>query len=134
MPANEAHRFYKPGQDLPCHAATAVVGKRCVMITGNRQSGPGLSATAEGGNYQVGPATAAGRILGVAAHDAGIGEKVAVLRSGVVPITAGAGIAAFAEVEVGTAGQVITKSAGIAVGVCLTGAANGADAEIALYE
>jgi predicted RecA/RadA family phage recombinase len=135
MPANEAHRFFKPGQDLPCHAGAAVIGKRCVAVTANRQSGPLLAATAEGGNYVIGYPAAAGRILGVAAHDAAIGEKVTVLRGGVVPIKTAGIIAAFAEVEVADAvGQIVTKASGVALGFAMTGAASGADCEVMLYE
>lgn len=130
----DATRYYKPGQDITCHANVALTGKRCVAIVGNRQSGPGLSATAEGGNYIVGLPTGAGRIFGVAASDAAIGTKVNVIRDGVVPITAGGAIAAFAEVEVLGDGRVVTRTTGIPIGVCLTAASSGNDAEVELYK
>lgn len=133
MPANEAIHFYEPGKSITCKAGAAVTGKRAVAITGNRTSGPGLSATAEGGVYTVGAVSAGGRIFGVAAHDAAINELVTVLRGGIVPIRAGAAISAFAEVEVDANGQVITKSSGVAIGFVATGASNGADAEVVLY-
>lgn len=134
MPANEAHRYYKPGNDVPCHAGAAVTGMRGVVITGNRQSGPLLSATAEGGNYVIGPAGAGVRIFGVAAHDAAIGEKVTVLRDGIVPMLTAGVIAANAEVETDSVGRVITKASGVAIGFAVTGAGSGAIAEIALYQ
>jgi hypothetical protein len=140
MPANECIALYDPGRDITGHCTVAVIGKRCVMITANRQAKTNLSTPqvgaadpTGGGNYSVGPATAAGRIFGVAAYDAAIGEKVPVLRGKVVPIKSAGAIAAFAEVEVGAAGQVVTKAAGVAIGVALTGCASGDDCEVALY-
>lgn len=134
MPANEAHRFFKPGADVPAHAAGAITGKRGVVISANRQSGPGLSATAEGSNYMISQAGAGVRIFGVAAHDAAIGDKVTVLRDGIVPIRTGAIITANQEVEMDASGQAIPKASGVAIGFAVTGAASGADAEIALYQ
>jgi hypothetical protein len=81
------------------------------------------------------PATAAGRVVGVARSDAASGELVTIARGGgrVVRVTAGGSIAAFAEVEVGSAGKAVTKSSGVAVGYALTAATNNTDAEISLY-
>lgn len=116
---------YAPGADVTAVATTAVLAKRLVGISGNRS----------GGNVAVAPATAAGRAFGVAKDDAAIGELVSVARSAgrVVLVKAAGAIAANAEVEVGTAGQVITKAAGIAVGFAITGATSGTDAQISLY-
>lgn len=136
MATNEAIQFYKPGMDITGHTTAAVIGKRFVAISGDRQSGPGLSAMAnvdDGSNYRVAHAAAAGRIFGVAAHDAAINKKVNVIRGGVVPVTTGAAIAAFAEVEVGANGTAVPKATGIAVGYALTAATSGGDAEISLY-
>lgn len=133
--ANDCIPFYKPGADITGHASAAVTGKRFVKISGNRQSGPGLASTAEGGNYQINHATAAGRICGVAAHDAALGAKVTIVRGPgmVVPVRAEAAIAAFEEVEVGTNGQAVPKAAGVAVGYAMTAALINTDAEICLY-
>ena len=133
MPANEAIYFWTPGKNLPCHAGAAITGKLLVVISANRQSGPGLSATAEGGNYVISQAGAGVKALGVAAHDAAIGTKVSVLRGGVIPVRAGAAIAAFQEVESNANGEVIPKASGVAVGFAMTGAGSGADAEIMFY-
>ncbi len=116
-------RIYAPGADVTARASAAVTGRRFVAISGNRASG----------NVSVAHATAAGRKFGVAKHDAAVGALVGVARDGVVWVRAAGTIAAFAEVEVGANGQAVTKSAGVAVGYALTGAASGADAEIALY-
>lgn len=130
----DAIRYHKPGQDITCHANVAITGRRFVAIVGNRQSGPGLSATAEGGNYLVGNPAGGGRIFGVAAHDAPSGTKVNILRDGVVPVTASGAIAAFAEVEALADGRCITRTTGIPVGICLTAITDGLPAEIDLYK
>lgn len=116
-------RVYAPGADITAEATATVIGRRFVRISGNR---------AAGGNLSVAHATAAARAFGVARHDATTGELVSIARGGVVKVTTGAAIAAGADVEVGTDGKAITKSAGVAVGFAITGAASGADAEIAL--
>lgn len=127
--ANENVGVYEPGVDITCHASAAVTGKRFVAITGNRQTAD------NGGNITVAHATAAGRAFGVSKYDAASGGKVGVMRgnSRVTYVTAGGNIAANAEVEVGTNGQAVTKSAGVAVGFAVTAATSGADAEISLY-
>ncbi len=123
--ANENPGVYEPGKDLTCHASAAITGKRFVAISGSRT----------GGNITVAHATAAGRAFGVSKYDAASGTKVGVHRgnSRVTFVTAQANIAAGAEVEVGTNGQAVTKSAGIAVGFAVTAATTGNDAEISLY-
>lgn len=117
---------YTPGQDITGEATGAITARRFLAISGNRASG---------GNIAVAHATAAGRVCGVAATDAASGELVTVVRgnSRVVKVAAGGTIAAFAEVEVGTAGKAVAKSSGVAVGYALTGATNNNDAEISLY-
>lgn len=116
--------FMEPGQTLTAQASAAVTGKRLVNISGNRTTD---------GNYLVAHATAAGRCIGVASYDAAVGEKVGVLAEGILPVVTGGIIAAGAEVEVGTAGVAVTRATGIPVGVCLDGAASGADARVRLY-
>ncbi|MHA4848555.1 DUF2190 domain-containing protein [Rhodococcus sp. MSC1_016] len=123
--ANENIGVYEPGRDLSGRASAAVIGKRFLKISGNRSSG----------NIAVAHADAAGRVCGVSKYDAASGDIVGVARgnSRVTFVTAAANIAAFAEVEVGTAGQAITKTSGIAVGYAVTAATSGGDAEISLY-
>ncbi|TAK32342.1 MAG: DUF2190 domain-containing protein [Myxococcaceae bacterium] len=124
--ANECIPFKQPGTEVTGQASAAVTGKRFLAITGNMQTD---------GSITVAHATAAGRICGVAKYDAASGAKVGVIRGSkaVVPVTAGGTIAAGAEVEVGTNGQAVTKSAGVAVGYVETGATNGNDARVVLY-
>ncbi|SHP53821.1 capsid cement protein [Mycobacteroides abscessus] len=125
--ANENVGVYEPGRDITGLASAAVTGKRFLKISGNRSTATG--------NISVAPADAGGRVCGVAKYDAASGAIVGVARgnSRVTHVTADGVIAAFAEVEVGTAGKAKTKASGIAVGYALTAAADGADAEISLY-
>ena len=116
--------LYDTGKNVTGRATIAVIGKRCVKITANAGKGNPVS---------VGPATAAGRIFGVAAYDAPIGDVVPVVKGGVIPIKAVGAIAAGAEVEVAAAGAVSTKAAGIAIGVAIYDVADTLDALIDLY-
>lgn len=124
--ANEEIGVYEPGADITGRASANVTGKRFVKISGNRGAA---------GNVSVAHADAAGRIFGVAKYDSPSGEIVGVARGNarVLHVTSEGAIAAFAEVEVGTAGRAKTIAAGKAVGYALTAAADGTDAEISLY-
>ncbi|MGV0695866.1 DUF2190 family protein [Mycobacterium paraintracellulare] len=126
---------YEPGQSISGQATAAVTGKRFLAITGDRPAGAGVVTPHTGGPIAVGHATAAGRVCGVAAHDAGSGELVRVLRGAgrVVKVTASGAISAFAEVQVAADGKAAAKSAGVAVGYVLTAAVDGGDAEVSLY-
>ncbi|MHA7661849.1 capsid cement protein [Mycolicibacterium sp. HS_4_1] len=117
-------RVYAPGADVTAEATADITARRFVAISGNRTAG---------GNLSVAHATAAGRVFGVSGSDAATGDLVTVARDGVLKVIAGGNIAAFAEVEVGTAGRAITKASGVAVGYAVTGAANNGIAEISLY-
>ena len=130
---NECIRYYDEGTDITGYVGSAVTGKRFVRISANRQAGPALNTSTTGGNVTIAPATAAGRIFGVAGWDGAVGDLVDVRRKGVVPVTAEGAIAAFAEVEVGTTGKAITKTSGVAVGFVLSAAADGEDAQVVLY-
>lgn len=123
--ANECIPFYEPGRRVTCHATAGVTGKRFVGISGNRQTD---------GSVSVAHATAAGAAFGVAAYDAATGEKVGVLRGSgfVVPVTAAATLTAGQRVEVGANGQAAVLASGIPVGIVVTGATSGTDAQIAL--
>lgn len=117
---------YDPGANISAQASATVTARRFLLISGDRASG---------GNLAVAPATAAGRVCGVAGNDAASGELVTVVRgsSRVVKVSAGADISAFAEVEVGTGGTAVPLDEGVAVGYAVTGATNGGTAEISLY-
>jgi hypothetical protein len=133
MPGNDAIPFKRPGEDITAQVTAAVVGKRFVAISGDRTSGPGLAATAEGSNYRVAHCGAALQAIGVSKYDqATVGGKVGVMRGGIVPVTAGSAITFGQAVESNASGQAVPFSAGIKLGIAMTGAAGGADAEIAL--
>lgn len=132
---NECIPYKSPGDDVSAYVGSAVIGKRFVRISANRQAGPALNTSTSGGNYTIAPATAAAKAFGVAGWDGGVGDIIDV-RTGpgyIVPVTASGTIAAGAQVEVGTAGVAVTLASGVAVGMCLNGATDGNDAEIKLY-
>lgn len=130
---NECIPYYEPGQRITGHATDDIVGKTFVDISADIQSGPGLSATAEGGNIRIATADEEGPALGVASHDTAEGGKVTVILGGVVPVTAGASIDAGEEVEVGDDGEAVPFDEGRIVGRALADAASGEDAMILLY-
>lgn len=123
--ANECIPYFRPGQDVTAVTTTTVTGKTFVDWTAAWTTNLG----------SVGTATAAGKVAGVAAYDAASGARVAVIRGKgqIVPVTAGAVIAALAEVEVGTGGKVVTAAAGIKVGRALSAGANNTDCIVELY-
>ncbi len=133
--ANECIPFYEAGTTITAQVATAVRGKRFVAITANRQSGPALSATSEGGNVVIGQPAAGGRVFGVAQYDGAVGSKVPVHRTpgSVVPVTAAGALTAFQEVEVDATGAVIARATGVPVGYAISAATAGQDAQISLY-
>lgn len=126
MPANECIPLFRGGwDDITGHASAAIVGRRFVKVSGNVQAGPELNTSTSGGNIQVAHATAAGAALGVSAHDAGSGTKVAVIRQGnIVPVESSGAIAADAGVEVGANGVAVTLASGVRVGRAVSAAAN----------
>jgi hypothetical protein len=132
---NECIPYYTPGDAISAYVTTAVTGKRFVKISGNRQAGPALNTSTTGGNVSINHATAAGRIFGVAKYDGAVGDIIPVEKTSgsIVPVTAEGAIAAFAEVEVGTAGKAVTKTSGVAVGYVVSAAADTEDAQVVLY-
>ena len=140
MAVNECIPYYEAAytQRLTVHViTTAFIGKRFVGPLTTFQSGPGLAATAEGGNLQASGAPAAGgEVGGVAAWDQAVGKKGAVIRGAgtIVPVTSGAAITAGAELEVDNVGRVITATSGRVVGKAHnTVGAAGSDVQVELY-
>lgn len=119
--------FKEDGERVTCIASAAVVGKTCVSISGN------LNAN---GCYTVAPATAGGKVFGIAAWDAAIGAQVVVVTttSGhIVPVTTSGVIAAGASVKPAANATIVTATAAErSCGIALSGAASGADAIIQL--
>lgn len=122
---NACQPLYAEGRNITCRVgATAVIGKRAVVISANGTEG--LPTVVH--------ATALGKIFGVAGYDQVVGAAVPVIRKGVVPILTSGAITFNDEVEVGANGTVVTKTTGISIGVALFSAANGAAAFISLHE
>lgn len=127
MVNNTCVPFYEPGGHITGLASEALTGKTFVAITADRDETHNAVV--------VGTPDAAGRVFGVASHDAAISSYVTIIRGPgfVVPVTAAGAIAAFAEVEVDATGKVVTLAAGAAVGFAVTAALDTEDAQIALY-
>ena len=115
---------YSPGANITAEATAAVTGRRFVAISGSRTPA---------GNLAVAPVAAGSRAFGVAADDASAGQLVHVARGGVVNVIAAGAIAAGDAVQVAAGGAATTAAAGVIVGFAVTGAADGAVAEIAFY-
>lgn len=143
----ESIHFKRPGEDVTCQVTVAVVGKRVVAISANRTSGPGLSNTAEGSVYRVAPCAGATMVpFGVAKYDQPtVAGKVGVATGGILPIEAGAAVAAGELVMADALGRVVpyvgpiaTNAAAvpdlpIPVGQCMSAASGvGVDCEVKL--
>lgn len=125
--ADDLIPFKEDAQRVTCTATAAVTGKRFVAITGDKQAD---------GTYSVGPAGAGAKAFGVAAWSAPVGARVTVvvIESGhIVPVRAGAALAANDSVTSNATGEaVVAAAAAGASGIVLTGAAAGADAQVLL--
>jgi len=130
---NVSTQYHETG-NVSFRAAGAVAGKTFVKPSADRTGGPGLSTDNEN-LYVFSTCPAGAKPAGVAKYDVANGEAGGVHgRPGmIVPVKAGAAIVAGVEVEVGAAGTAITLASGKAVGLAMSGAANGADAQIKLY-
>lgn len=124
---NDAIPFYEDGDELTCTATAAVTGKRLVRISGPKQAD---------GTISVAPCGAGEKAFGVAMWDAAAGKRVTVhtiTSHHCMPVTASGAIAAGDSVSPAAGGMVATSGAGAAaVGIAIDGAADGADAPIAL--
>lgn len=129
--------FYDGGVDITCHASAAVAIARFVKITGDRRPGgpAGISDAANGDGLVVAAQCVAGdKAFGVSNKDAAINGRFDAMRAPkVVPVEAGAVIAAGQEVQSDANGRAIPLAAGKANGYCLSGAVNLGIAQIALY-
>lgn len=138
MPANECIPYKEPGSAFTFKATAAVTGKRFLRPSANRTGGPGLS-TDLANVYQCAHAAAGGPAVGVSKHDVANGALGGAHVGGIVPVTAGAVIAAGDRVASDANGQAIPYAAGgtiatdpVVLGVAMNGAAAGADVEVLL--
>lgn len=138
--ANECIPYKEPGSATTFKATAGVTGKRFVAPSGNRTGGAAGGLSSDLANVlQCAHAGAGVKPLGVAKRDVANGALGGAHATPgmVVPVTAGATITAGQEVMSDASGQAIPHVPGTATnraaGLALTGAANGADAEIRLY-
>lgn len=133
MAGNELIPFKEPADRVTCTPTAAVVGKTFVSISGDKNAD---------GTYSIAPTPAGGKAFGVACWDAAIGVRVTVITlesRTIVPVQAGAAIAAGASVVADAAAKAITAVPAVAgavvnraSGIAVTGAAINTDAQILL--
>jgi predicted RecA/RadA family phage recombinase len=100
---------FKPGQAITRTASAAITGGQVVVVTGSGTVGPSTAITHA--------------FVGVAAHDAAIGQEVTVFKGGIQRPLASAAITAGDIVVCAAAGRVVTNAApgaGQQVGIALT--------------
>lgn len=136
MAVNECIPYFEPGSRVPASVLTGktVTGKRFVEVAGDPQSPlEGLNALTDGGNIQIEHCAAKGQALGVSSHDAAAGDKVTVLRGGmVVPVEAGEALGANELVMSNAEGKAVKAAEGEVLGITVGPAESGKDAPIAL--
>ncbi len=120
MPSNECIPLFESADRLTGQVVAPVNGKRFVAPIENFLSGPGIPATAQvgasdpvdGSNIMIAHAPSGSRALGVSTWDALTEEeKVGIITEGVVPVTAGANLAAGQTVAVGAEGKAVAAAA-----------------------
>jgi hypothetical protein len=130
---NVCTQFFETG-NVSFKAVGDVTGKTFVAPAADVTGGPGLSSDGEN-LYQFGTCPAAEKPAGVAKYDVDDNDHGGVhgQPGQIVPVTCGAAVTAGDEVEVGAAGRAVPLAAGRPAGLAMSGAANGADAQIKLY-
>lgn len=110
--------LFRPGQTVTFDVTSDVTGGTPVQLgTADRSVAPAGAASTT--------------YVGVAGHDAAIGDKVTVEVGGPIHLLIAAGaIARGAAVEAAAGGAVQTATTGTVIGVALTAAADGAAVEI----
>lgn len=110
MPANECIAYMDDGNDPTVQAAGAVVGRRFLRVSAAKQIGSqALSTDTLGGNIIVATCGAGQRAIGVAGYDQVSGGKLPMLRGHkIVPVEAGAAMAAGDQVMSDATGRAIT--------------------------
>lgn len=134
--ADECVPYYMNADTLTGVGTEAITGKRFVAVDGTVDPGwqpEGLKATATPNVVPVAH-TAAVKQFGVAQKTVPSGSLVTCLRTGVVPVTAGAAIVPGVQVEADATGRAITLAAGVPAGLAMSRAgAAGETVAIALY-
>lgn len=112
---------HRPGDTITFDVTAAVTGGHPVQL-----------GTAD---FSVAPAAAASTTyVGVAGHDAAVGDKVTVeVGKTVHELVAAGAVARGAKVEAAGAGKVQTATTGTVIGLALATAANGAPVQVLQY-
>lgn len=110
--------LFRPGQTVSFNVTAPVTGGQLVQVGATDRS--------------VAPAVAASTsVVGVAGHDAAIGDKVTVeVGKPVHELTASGAVTRGQRVETAANGRVRTLAAGSAYGIALTSAADGAAVQV----
>ena len=140
MVGNLCTPYYEPGSRITGRATGgAVVGKTFVTVAAAKDPGSReLDPAATGGNVKIKTAVAAdataGKVLGVAEHDAAQNKTTPFLRGGfVVPVTAGANLSAGALVTAGANGKAVDAGTNKAAGMLLADVVTDQDAIVLLF-
>ena len=109
---------FRPGDTVTFNVTTAVTGGHPVQLgTADRSVAPAAAASTT--------------YVGVAGHDAAVGDKVTVeLGKPVHSLVALGAVARGSKVEAAGAGKIRTATTGTAIGLALTSAADGAAVEV----
>jgi hypothetical protein len=125
--------LFESGERITCAASAAITAGRFVKISGNIQAGPLLDVSTptgplvKGNLLVVALCVAGDRAFGVSGWDAPSVDDVLPVLNGpgmVVPMVAGAAIAAGVEVQADAAGAAITLAAGKSNGMAVSAAVN----------
>ncbi|OYO16629.1 DUF2190 domain-containing protein [Enemella dayhoffiae] len=106
---------FKPGEAVSFNATTALTGGQLVELTGPRSVGVAAAAST--------------KVVGVAAFDCKVGDRVLVHSGGVQRPVASAAIAAGDQVQAAANGQAATGTTA-PIGLALTAATAGARVEV----
>lgn len=122
MPLTITVPLYEDADHFTGHCSAAVLAKRFLKISADRQSPVGLSNNALGDNLVVATCLAGEKHVGVSGHEAAIATKVDVISQPgiIVPVAAGAALTAGQEVQSDATGRAILLAAGKACGLAVT--------------
>lgn len=126
--------FKLPGQKVTYHATGAVTSKRFLKVSGNRTGGgyAGIGTDLEN-VYQCAHAGAGEAAIGVSLRDVASTKLGTLITSGIVAVEAGGSITAGNAVMADASAKAVAHTAGnIPLGIALTGATVGQDAEVLL--
>jgi hypothetical protein len=137
-PANVSTQYFEDG-NVSFKATAAVTGKRFLKPSADQSGGPGLSTDIEN-LLKMATCGAGQKSSGVSKYDVASGSEGGVHGQPgmIVPVTAGGAITVGQEVMSDATGKAVpwtsaASEANRALGLAMSGAANGADAMIKLY-